>query len=679
MAMTQDNNPSNVREAMGRAKDAQEKQGGSETRSESRRDDNRDNGNDRRDRNDRDSRNDGRRNDRDDRDDDRRSRRSAPNARVVGLGQIGSANPTPLAMTNGAEVLEQFRRDFVEALPAKEDNNALNVNVFAIDSAVAGIPFSVVVVAGTKRGAESLGVGYHTFLLAESAETLRPREENNRGQRVTIVQVPSDGYQAATRKVVKEVLLRHYGDNVNLYTADAEVIQEGFPTFKDDPTAIGDCVKNAQAAIKTAIDRHDPQVVHLSIAEDATGKSFNTIHVQHRQNHVFDRAHQPVRADIIIDMQSRQGGRESNSRDQIDQLVTGTRVTRIGGFFDFVYAPAEGAGGNDFYRNDNRRGRNDENQLYALRFIQTLTESVNFSPTTMLLAMATAMAIGDKGEIMRAFEPNLALGEQDPRNPGWLAIEPNLQNMERGFGTRINTKDESFNAARREALLRTTVRPGIIQSIDIDECGAATWQHTDLLAAAQGDTKAMNRLYDAACILTGGAIEDYHRRGDMIIDTHIERIHGGYYTEGGVKFDLRDMDSAWLMNMLMPETDEDMEVFHRFGMASCLGEDNINSQSERYEIMRQFMPNMVVNKYFQRYNFTTNWCENMSDAMNDCKFPLNPTSTGRDDRSRIRTTYDNLDSVLNRAGNGGLYRNQRSNRHRDDDRYDRSDRNDGRW
>jgi hypothetical protein len=118
------------------------------------------------------------------------SRREGAPSRYASLSQIGRMNPTPIAMSNTAEALEQFRRDFVEAMPAKDDNNMLNVSVFPIDSASAGIPFSLVIIAGTKRGAEDLGVGYHTFMLAASAETLRPREESYRGQRVFIVQVP---------------------------------------------------------------------------------------------------------------------------------------------------------------------------------------------------------------------------------------------------------------------------------------------------------------------------------------------------------------------------------------------------------------------------------------------------------------------------------------------------------
>lgn len=633
----------------------------------------------------------GRTDDRTSRDDDRgESRRSESRrseGRFASLSSIGRMNPTPIAMSGTAEALESFRRDFVEAMPSKDESNMLNCNVFPIDASTAGIPFSLLVVAGTKRGKETLGVGYHTFLLAASAEPLRPREESYRGHRVFIVQVPSDGYDHKTREVVKDVLARAY-PNQKLLSADAEVIHDGFPLAKDDPSAVADCVKNSFAAIKTAIDRNDPDAPALRLDPEDNADTYNTIHVQHRQNHIFDRGHQPLRADVIIDLQSRdKSGR--NSRDSIDQLVTGTRISRLGGYFDFVYAPAEGSSHrNDLFssRRNDRRAAGDEYQFYALRFITTFIDTVDFSPTTMLLAQATMNAVGESQEVMRAFEPNQALGEDDMRNIGALTIEPNLQELERGFGDRYDTKTATFTSAKRQALLRSVVRPGIIYSIDVNEAGASTWQHIDLLAAAQGNQKAMDRIYDAAVVLTNGHIEDLYDRTEPIVDSHVERIHAGYYTEGagGVRLDLRDFDYLALLNMLKPEKEEDLEVIQRWGMAAANNDDTLLSQSDRYEIIRDFVPTAVITGYYQRFNFTTGWNEALVEAIARCKLSLNPTTSGRDGSDRFRSTYGNIDQILSRPGSNGLYRNQRQGRDRDrysDDRFsDRSDDRDrGRW
>lgn len=605
--------------------------------------------------------------------------------RYASLSQIGRINPTPIAMSGTAEALETFRRDFVEAMPEKDDNNMLNVNVIPIDAGTSGIPFSLLIVAATRRGKEALGVGYHTFLLEASAEALRPFEDTHRqsGHRVKIVQVPGDGYDSRTRDVVKEVLGRQFPGKA-LLSADAEVVANGFPSIKDDETAIADCVKNSFAAIKTAIDRADPQAPALCLtAED--DDTFNTIHVQHRQNHIFDRGHMPVRADVIIDLQSRVN-KGRNSRDPLEQLVTGTRISRLGGYYDVVYAPGEGAvNRNDLYRNerDDRRRERDEAQLYALRFITTFVDTVDFSPTTMLLAQATMNAAGDTNEIMRAFEPNQSIGEDDMRNIGALAIEPNLLDLERGFGERYDTKTSSFTTAKRQALLRTVLRPGIFYSIDVPECAAATWQHIDMLAASQGNTAALNRIYDAAAILTDGHIEDVWRRGDAIIDPHVERIHAGYFTEGNgtQRLDLRALDYIALLNLLRPEKEEDMMTIQRWSMAASTMEDTILSQSDRYEIIRDFMPTAVITGFHQRFNYSLDWNEALVEAINRCKLSLNPSSSGRDGNERFRTTYGNIDQLLSRGGSNGLYRNQRQGRDRNEDRYsDRSEeRNGGRW
>lgn len=612
------------------------------------------------------------------------ARRPEGGARHVSLANIGRINQMPIAMSNTAEALEQFRRDFVEAMPSKDDNNMLAANVFPIDASTAGIPFSLVVVAATKRGNEAAGVGYHTFLLAGSAETLRPREESARGQRLFIVQVPGDGYDDRTRTVVKQVLERHFPGQP-LLSGDAEVIAEGFPSAKEDPQAIADCVKNAFAAIKTAIDRNDPNVVQLQLSADEANETYNTVHVQHRQNHIYDRGHMPVRADVIIDLQSREGRSRANNRDSIDQLVAGTRISRIGGYYDVIYAPHEDATTrNDLYGRgrDDRRG-GDEYRTYALRFITTFADTIDFSPTTMLLAQATMNAAGDSAEVMRAFEPNQSVGEDDMRNIGALAIEPNLAGLERGFGERYETKNSGFTTAKRQALLRAVLRPGVVFSIDVPECGASTWQHIDLMAASQGNQKAMSRLYDAACYLTDGHFEDLYGRNDPIVDSHVERIHAGYYTEGsgGARLDLRDFDYIALLNLLRPEKEEDLTVIQKWSMAAAISDDTLLSQSERFEIIRDFVPTAVVTGYHQRFNFNIDWNLALMEAISRCKLSLNPTSSTRDGHDRFRTTYGNIDQILNRPGSGRLFANQRSRDRGYDDRYDSrgTDRFHDRW
>lgn len=614
------------------------------------------------------------------RDEGRRHRENSVN--FASLSQIGRLNPTPIAMTNTAEALEQFRRDLVEAMPSKEDNNMLRCQVYPVDASSAGLPFSLVIVAGSKVGREEIGVAYHTFMLAASAEPLRPTDESYRGHRVTVVQVPGDAYDNKCREVIKEVLGRAYPGK-NLFSADAEVIDANFPSAKDDEQAIADCVKNAFASIKTAIDRHDPDAPRLRLSEEDNENTTNQIHVQHRQNHIFDRGHMPIRADMIIDLQSRPS-RRRNSRDSIDQLVTGTRISRVGGFFDVVYAPAEGAlVGNDFHRRPGGRLTGEEYQLYALRFITTFADTIDFGPTTLALAVATVNAISDPREIIRAFEPNPTLGEDDMRNVGALAIEPNLQDMDRGFGERHETKSQSFTNAKLNSLLRTVLRPGMIFSFDVPECGAATWQWIDWMAAAQGDTKAMNRIYDAICTLTDGHFEDLYRRGDPIIDSHVERIHAGYYTEGdrGIRLDIRDLDYLAVLNMLRPEKEDDLQVIQRWGMATASKEDTILSQSDRYEIIRDFVPTAVITGFHQRYNLEVDFNEALLEALMRCKLSLEPTSHGRDGADRYRTTYGNIDQILTRSNSsGGLYRNQRRRRDRDDDRFsERSERFSERW
>lgn len=600
-------------------------------------------------------------------------RETANKQKYASLSQIGRMNQTPLAMSGTAQALETFRSDFVAAMPAKEDNNLLTVAVTPIDAATAGIPFSVLVVSGQRRDRPQLGVGYHVFLIAGSADPLRTREESYRGNRIYINNVPGDGYDDETRTVVREVLGRQY-PGLNLFSGYAESIAADFPTAKDEPTAIADCVKNAFAAIKNAIDRKDADAVELSLAA-ADDNMHNSIHVQHRQHHVYDRGHQPVRADVIIDLISRPN-KGRNSRDTIDQLITGTRISRLGGYWDLVYAPSDEASNrHDLFRRDrdDRRAARSEYQLYARRFVTTFIDTVDFSLNTLLLAQVTMNAAAEHQEFLRAFEPNGALGEDDLRNIGALAIEPNLDNDDRGFSDRYPTKTETFTVAKRTALLNTVIRPGTIWSIDIPECGASSWQYIDLLAAAEGNPAALERIYDAADVLTDGWIQEYFKRGDKIFDDHSERIHGGWYTEGpgGERLDLRDLDYLALLNVSRPSQASDLLSIQKWGMAASSQDDDQLSQSDRYETIRAVFPNAVFTQFFNRFNYLDKWNRAMVDAVLKCDLSLTPSTHGRDVQERYRGTYGNLDNLLGDSGSSGLFRNARRGRGRDRDRDDR--------
>lgn len=590
----------------------------------------------------------------------------------VSLSQIGRMNQPPLAMTGAAQALESFRQDFVEAMPSKDENGILECKVTPIDANTAGIPFSVLVVSGVLREKPDLGVGFHAFLLAGSAEELRTREESYRGKRIFITNVAGDGYDDETRLVIREAMKRTW-PNKNLFSAWAETIASDFPSAKDDPAAIADCVKNSFAAIKTAIDRNDKSAYKLSLA-DAEENMHNSIHVQHRQNHLFDRGHQPVRADVVIDLVSRPN-KGRNSRDSIDQLVTGTRISRVGGYWDLVYAPSEDATTrNDLYSGRDSRSSSSEYQLYAKRFITTVIDTVDYSPTTMLLAQVTMNAAADPQEFLRAFEPNLSIGEDDLRNIGALAIEPNLENLDRGWGERIPTKGSNFTTAKRNSLLKTVIRPGTIWSIDVPECGASSWQYIDLMAAAEGQPEALDRIFNAAVVLTDGHIEDLYDRGAPIFDDHIERIHGGWHTEGtgNQRLDIRDLDYIALLNLARPETEDDLYMIQKWGMAAALQDDDTLAQSDRYETIRNLLPSAHFTQFFNRLNYLDEWNTAMVDAVMRCGLSLNPSTSGRDQQERYRETYGNLDQILSRSGNSGIYRNQR--RGRDRDRYDRDER-----
>lgn len=634
-----------------------------------------------------DRRSDDRRDDRRGQDDNRREERGSSRRedgysdRYASLSEIGRKNAPPMPMGETGMALSAFHSDFVEALPSKDHPGIPNVKVFPIDGASADLPFSLVVVAGTKPGREEVGVGFHTFIIAGSAEPLPPRTESYRGEQYRIVVTPGMAYNRKMRDIVKEILQQNYPGK-ELITADAEAVYRGFPTAaKDNGEAIANCVKNSLAAISVAIGRRDPQAFELSLKKEDT--SYNTIHVQHRQNHILDRGGLPVRADSIIDLISRDAPPNRNSRDPYDQAGAGRRISRVTGFYDFVYNPSEYAITDDNMRLSRRRDgrhRDEDYVLYMLRYVITGIDSIDLSLNTMLLALATANAMGEDSEILRAFEPNKSIGEDDFRNIGALAIEPNFDQNDSGVGERMLTKGSDFNTAKLSALIRTTVHPGIALALDVPDCSANTWQLVNFMALADGNADEQRRIYDAACRLTGGRFEDEFSRNDQMIDSRTERVYKGYYMEGDQRLSLDDIDYLAVLNLSRPETRDDLDLIQRWSRAAASRDDAIFSQSEQYDIITRFLQNATITDQATRLTLTPKFNAALVRSITACGLSLNPGSSARDSFERQRSSYGDIESVLNRPGSSGLYANQRSSRYRDEDRYNYDrDRRSGRY
>lgn len=601
-------------------------------------------------------------------------RRSAPaGRRQAGLSSIARLAPMPISMSNNGQVMEQIRQDFVEALPGKDVEHSPDIRILPINKDSAGLPYSIIIVAGTRKGKENIGVAYHTLVIAGSSDPIKPTTDSWRGEQLRIVPTPDMAYDKKMRVRILEALQQAYPGRAEkeFLSGDAEVVRDGFPAAdQDGGRAIAELVKNTLAALQVVLNQYDRDVPELSLDEEDS--SYNQIHVQHRQDHLLDRGNLPYRADSVIELVSREHAPNRDRRGNLfEQATEGQSLLRVSGFHDFVYSPHDNARTDETLYRSNRRPSYEDYMFYALRYVITDIDTMDFSLNSMLLALGVAMAAGDPAEILRAFEPNKSIKELDDiRNIGALAYETNPEDNESGVGDLPPTKTSEFTTAKLKALLTMMVHPGMILAMDIPDCSASSWKFIDFMALAEGDGKETGRIYDAMCRLTGDRFADFYGRHEPVIDTHIEHVFNGYYAEGDRRLDIRDIDLLAVYNLSRPTNIKELELAKRWSRAAAIRDDDTFVQSEQYEVLTKCLNNVTITGRSQRVSFDGKFTDAVIKSIIASGISLNPATSGRDSFERERSSYGNLDSILNRSGTSDLYKNQRrGGRERDDDRY----------
>ena len=228
-----------------------------------------------------------------------------------------------------------------------------------------------------------------------------------------------------------------------------------------------------------------------------------------------------------------------------NQLDRQTRVSVVNGFMDLIWDPI--VQNNVGYVNPYQQ--TVATQKYLPRFIITQLDPVRLlTLPAQLLALVSAVLMREDNTWVGAFRPRITSGKDvDLHDIGGVGIEANMENNSNGIGTKINTKADSFRPEMLGQLIGMTMKPGLVLSMDIPECGAQTWYSEVFQAAAGGSQKAITAIIEAADILTGGRFKPIFN-GRIFIDD-VNKIHLGYYTDkNGVRRDIRDIDYLAVAN-----------------------------------------------------------------------------------------------------------------------------------
>jgi len=138
----------------------------------------------------------------------------------------------------------------------------------------------------------------------------------------------------------------------------------------------------------------------------------------------------------------------------------------------------------------------------------------------------------------------------DRRDIGALNIEGNISNDPSGYDKLFDTKDSSFDGLALQRLITSLFMPGMFFSLRVSEAGADTWYNSVFKAAADGNPNAITAILAAANTLTNGNFQKFYTSGQSPVLKNEDRVHSGYWSDGGVKSDLADIDYLAVMNLV---------------------------------------------------------------------------------------------------------------------------------
>lgn len=450
----------------------------------------------------------------------------------------------PISLGVGSEYYGKVKASLTEIY--KEANQGVEIALIDLDRVnYPALAFSSLIVALRNKGNPGQGVAYHVLILEATGEKLTPVYEAINNMQVEITRVTSDALDDILLKTASDSVAKAF-PGVQVYMVDGVVVPTSFNP--EDKYSMHKLALNAGLACGTELQLHSPDFKDLNLSQLQHDSTMN-INIGFNRQQIEDAVGQPMRSDVLINFVSKKsnGGQQRNA--SVNSGDKEAKVSEVSGFIDVLWNPVNQMGNFNPYM----PVQQVQTQKYAARLVITnLASNHSFTPGSILLALATSLAMRDDSNWIQAFRPTPSVrGEIDMADIGALNIEANLMNEPTGFGTRIDTKTDSFKLEDLGQLVAALIQPGLIVSMDCPEVGAQSWYLMVFAAAAAGSQNAYRIIYEAANQLTNGGFGKYFPNGSaMFVDTN-NRVHLGTWTDrNGNKRDIRDIDQVAVCNMI---------------------------------------------------------------------------------------------------------------------------------
>lgn len=509
------------------------------------------------------------------------------------------------------------------------------------------LSISALVVCVRSRTNPDLGVGYHTLILEGSIEPLQARIEQVNGQQVRVQRVAGDANNARMIDAVANEVSRAFPTS-RIYNADSCVVPADFDLTSED--LVYALASNAALAASMELERARPDFLDMNLVNASRDETLTVRPIFMRET-LSNEVGQPLRSDFAVDLTA-----AANNQAGQDQIERTTLVARINGFADLIWDPVAPQGPVAYGQQAYGQAQPGPvpTQLYQTRLVLTRMEAAQaLTMGTELLTLVTALSLGENNVFVQTFRPTSYGSNADINDFGAVGLEASFTKGPDGRNMRIDTKSDSFNGQLPQ-LAAAVLRPGIVLSLDVEECGPSTWYNGAFAAAASGHQGANDMILNACNELTNGAFAKYFSssNGRVAIDEN-NRIHLGYYIdEQGVKRDIREIGYLQVLNIL---GEKDEKIMRDWSDTFQKPEYDLRLRLEaREKIITGIFPSAKVTGFARRVTFENAFTSALAAGCADCGLDIRQILPYQDAGSYARATARFTNETLI-TGSAGIF------------------------
>lgn len=449
------------------------------------------------------------------------------------LRRSGSYDRSESRSSEALRGLQESRRMALESQALGDDFELVR---FDRDANRVGLP-SILVTKSVKVAGTVYTIS-RTLLLESEGIRLPARVEQFGNQRVEVPTRAQDVFNDTYWNRVTEFVRRSKGVmDMTVVDAGALLIPAGFD-FKDDMVVsrvlissvnrCDDVIAKLLGEAPFSIEQFRRNDERLTAKIDFTGQLNHTV------------TEEPVRSDLMVVMNRA----SAQLQKEDDYYERETEFNSVSGFINLEYAPAQQAAPVQWGQ------QAPETQLFTPSFVITDVAQADWiqaqTPELYLLAISNAYRVTAGTAWVRSFLPTVGKSGVDARDIGALGyMTPTAQ--------RIETKSDSFTDEDFVQVMTTLVRPSPTFLMDVNPLGDHAAIENYFIDAAFGgpnQSKAIQRLIQAADNLTGGRFSQYFNAKDQAVVIPYGEVHLGYYIgDDGEKRDIRDLDVLAMLNL----------------------------------------------------------------------------------------------------------------------------------